>query len=417
MVSKKVFDGIKIAEFAWAAVGPLTSKYLAEHGATVVRIESHKRVDILRSTSPVVGKKPGADNSMCYGRHNSNKYSVSIDLEHPRGRELAWKLIEWADIMTESFSPRVMKKWGLDYDSVVEVKPDIIYLSSSMQGRGGPHSNYAGYGHNAAALCGFSEISGWPDLAPAAPYGPYTDFVCPRFNATALIAALEFRRRTGKGQWIEQSQFETSLHFTAPMIMDFMVNERITSRQGNSLSNAAPHGLFPCQGDDRWVAIAVFTELEWLNFCTAIGNPGLAQKATFANLEQRKKNEKELESIVGKWTSKYTAQQVENILQSAGIVANIVSKPSDIYEDLQLKHRNYFTPLNHPVMGKQAFEPQSCFMLSKTPREVTMPSPCLGEHNLYVFKELLGMTDDEIADHIVDGSITTELAADFHISM
>lgn len=416
-MSKKVFDGIKVAEFAWAAVGPLSSKYLADHGATVVRIESHQRVDILRATSPVVGGKATVDSSMCYGRHNSNKYCVSIDLNHPNGQKLAWKLIMWADIMTESFSPRVMKKWGLDYENVKKKRPDIIYLSSTMQGHIGPHASYAGYGHNACALCGFTEITGWPDLAPAAPYGPYTDFICPRFNAAALIAALEYRRRTGKGQWIEQAQFETSLYFIAPLIMEYMVNGRIANRQGNRLPHAAPHGVFPCQGDDRWVAIAVYTDEEWVAFCHAIGNPEWTRRAEFATLENRKENEDALESLIGQWTINHTADEVEGILQTAGIAANVVAKPSDVYEDIQLKHRNYFVRLEHPAMGKQAFEPQACFILSKTPREVTMPSPCLGEHNGYVFKELLGMTDDEIADHIVDGSITTEVPGEFQIKM
>ena len=416
-MGKKVFEDIKVADFSWAAVGPLSSRYLADHGATVVKIETHHRLDTLRVTSPYPGGKPSVDGSMFYGRHNANKYCVSIDLNHPNGQKLAWKLIMWADIVAESFSPRVMQKWGLDYESVRKVRPDIIYLSSSMQGHGGPHTSYVGYGPNACALSGFSEVSGWPDRMPAAPHGAYTDYICPRFNATALIAALDYRRRTGKGQWIEQSQFETSLHFFSPPIMDYLINERILGRQGNRLPHAAPHGVFPCKGDDRWVAIAVFTDEEWQAFCHAIGNPEWTKKAEFTTLLKRKGNEDELEKLVGEWTTNYTAEQVESILQSAGVAVNIVAKSSDVYEDPQLKHRNYFVRLEHPVMGRPAFEPQACYILSKTPREVAMPSPCLGEHNAYVFKELLGMTDDEIADHIVDGSITTELPGEFQFSM
>ena len=277
-MSQKVFEGIKVAEFAWTVVGPATSKYLADHGATVVKIESHGRLDTLKGTSPFPGGKASLDGSMCYGRYNSNKYCVSIDLEHPNGQKLAWKLIQWADIVTEAFSPRVMKKWGLDYESVSKVRPDVIYLSSSMQGRGGPHSSYIGYGHNAAALSGFAGLSGWPDLPPAAPYGPYTDFICPRFNIVALIAALDYRRRTGKGQWLEQSQFETALHFLAPLFMDYMANGRVAERQGNRLGHAAPHGVFPCKGDDYWIAIAVFTDEEWAGFSSSHGQSRLGQE-------------------------------------------------------------------------------------------------------------------------------------------
>lgn len=414
---KKVFEGIKVAEFAWAAVGPLTSKYLADHGATVVKVESHNRLDTLRVTSPYPGGVPHVDGSMFFGRHNANKYSVSINLNHPNGQKLAWKLITWADIVTESFSPGMMERWGIDYESVRKVKPDIIYVSSSMQGRGGPHSSYVGYGTNACSLCGFSEITGWPDRMPAAPYGAYTDYICPRFGTSALIAALEYCRRTGKGQWIEQSQFESSLHFFAPPIMDYMANGRIMQRQGNRLAQAAPHGIFQCQGDERWIAIAIFTEEEWQAFCNAIGKPEWAHKAEFATLAKRKQNEDKLEQLITEWTGNYSAEEVERRLQAAGIAAGIVAKSSDIYADEQLQHRRYFNRLQHPVMGEPAFEPQSCFLLSQTPREIVRPSPCLGEHNAYVFKEFLGMTDDEIAEHIVDGSITTQLPGGFKVNM
>jgi crotonobetainyl-CoA:carnitine CoA-transferase CaiB-like acyl-CoA transferase len=374
-------------------------------------------MDILRLTSPFVGGKPGINGSMFYGRHGPNKYGISIDLNHPNGRKLAWKLIMWADIMTESFSPRVMRKWGLDYESVSKVRPDIIYLSSSMQGHDGPHAGYVGFGPNACALAGFSEVSGWPDRTPAAPHGAYTDYICPRFGATALIAALEYRRRTGKGQWLEQSQFETALHFFSPPVMDYAINGTIAERQGNRLTQAVPHGVFPCKGDDRWVAIAVFTDEEWRSFCGAIGRPEWIEKAEFLTFSKRKENEHELERLVSEWTVTYTAEQVENILQNNGVAASVVAKPSDVYEDEQLKYRSYFVRLDHPVMGKQAFEPQACFILSKTPREIVMPSPCLGEHNAYVFKELLGMNDDEITEHVIDGSITSELPGGFQMSM
>ena len=412
-----IFEGIKVAEFAWVIVGPATSRYLAEHGATVVKIESHKRLDTLRGTSPFANNTPTLDSSMAFGRHNPNKYSVSIDLQHPNGRKLAWKLIQWADIVTESFSPGTMEKWGLGYQEVKKVRTDIIYLSSSMQGRGGPHSSYAGYGMNAVNLCGFTAVSGWPDRMPAAPHGAYTDYINARFNALALIAALDYRRRTGKGQYIEQSQFETSIHFFAPPIMDYQINKQVMQRNGNRSPEAAPHGVFACRGDDNWIAIAVLNEEQWQKFCQAIGQPELSAQARFAALSERKSNENELEGLVTSWTLKYSPEEAEIILQKAGIPAHRVEKHAEVYQDPQLKQRNYFVPLNHPVMGEQSYEPQSCFLLSKTPRQVTRPSPCLGEHNEYVFKNLLGMSDEEISEHIVEGSITTELPGKFKVSM
>jgi crotonobetainyl-CoA:carnitine CoA-transferase CaiB-like acyl-CoA transferase len=412
-----VFQGIKVAEFAWVVVGPSSSRYLAEHGATVVKIESHKRMDTLRSSSPFANNKPTPDSSMFFGRHNPDKYSVSLDLQHPNGKQLAWKLIEWADIVTESFSPGTMEKMGFGYEAVSKVKPDVIYLSSSMQGRGGPHSSYAGYGMNAVNLCGFTEVSGSPNGPPSAPYGAYTDYICARFNALALIAALDHRRKTGKGQYIEQSQFETAIHFLSPPIMDYQVNARVTQRRGNRVPNAAPHGVFPCRGDDNWIAVSVLTDQQWENFCQAIGNPDLSVQQEYTTLAARKRNEDRLDKLISDWTIRHTREQVEEILQNAGVAASIVAKPVDVYSDPQLQHRQYWIPLNHAEMGEQMYDMQSCFILSKNPRQIKSPPPCLGEHNEYVFKELLKMTDEEIAEHIVDGSITTKLDRSFNISM
>jgi crotonobetainyl-CoA:carnitine CoA-transferase CaiB-like acyl-CoA transferase len=408
MMNKKVFEGIKVAEFAWVVVGPSTSRYLADHGATVVKIESHKRLDTNRINGPFIGGVPTPDGSMFYGKHNPNKYCISIDLQSPGGKKLAMKMIEWADIVTESFSPGTMEKWGLGYEEAKKINPDVIYFSSSMQGRGGPHSSYAGYGQNAVNFCGFSEVSGWPDRLPSPPYGAYTDYVSCRFAAFSLMAALDYRRRTGKGQYIDQSQFESSVEFFASPIMDYQINGNVMKRNGNRLPTAAPHGVFQCKGEDHWVSIAVMDQNQWVKFCQAIGNTGLAMQKDYVTLEQRKINEDALENLVSDWTLAHTAEEVEGTLQKAGVPSNVVEKPSDLYKDPQLASRKYFTTLEHSVMGKQKYEAQACFILSKTPRSLDRPSPCVGEHNEFVFKELLKMSDDEIAEYLIDGSITTE---------
>ena len=416
-MGKKIFEGIKIADFSWAGVGPLSSRYLAEHGATVVKIESHKRMDVLRASSPFFNNTPTPNNSMFFGKFNPGKYSVTIDLNHPNGAKLAGKFIQWADIVVESFSPGTMKKWGLDYEEVKKIRPDIIYLSTSMQGSGGPHSAYTGFGFNAVNLSGFTEITGWPDRMPTAPQGAYTDLVCPRFNALAILSALDYRRRTGKGQWIEQSQFESSIHFLASPLMDFQINGEIMRRNGNRLADAAPHGVFQSKGDDDWIAISVLNEEQWQRFCQAIGNTALSKQKEYATLADRKRNEEALEKLVSAWTLQHASEEAEAILQKAKVPAHKVYKPKDVFDDPQLKHRKYFVPLNHPSMGEQKYEVQSCFVLHETTRQITKPSPCLGEHNEYVFKEFLKLTDDEIAEHIIDGSITTEIPGGMKISM
>lgn len=408
-MTKKVFNGIKVAEFAWVVVGPSTSRYLADHGADVVKIESHKRLDTNRINGPFVGGIPTPDGSMFYGKHNPNKKCISIDPGNPAGKKLAWKMILWADIVTESFSPGTMEKWGMGYEDVKKIKPEIIYFSSSMQGRGGPHSSYAGYGQNAVNFSGFTEITGWPDRLPCPPYGAYTDYVSCRYAAFALMSALVYRQKTGKGQYIEQSQFETSVQMISPLIMDYQINGNIMKRNGNRHPSAAPHGVYRCKGDDNWVAISIMNDEQWFKFCQVIGNPDLANHNDYVNLIQRKKNEDALDELVTRWTSTLRAEEAESALQNNGVPSNIIEKASDIYVDSQLASRQYFTTLEHSVMGKQKYESQACFILSKTPRQITTPSPCIGEHNESVFKDMIGLSDDELAEHIIDGSITTEI--------
>ena len=406
-MTKKIFEGLKILEFAWVAVGPQTSRYFADHGATVVRIESHTHYDLLRSTSPFLNNKPSINGSMFYGKYNANKYHASLNVNLPKGRELVWKFIAWADILIESFRPGTMKKWGLDYDTVSKVKPELIYVSTSMQGQTGPCSGYGGVGSMISAIAGFGEISGWPDRMPSPPYGAYSDYFCQRFNATAVMAALYHRQKTGKGQWLDQSQLENSVNLMAPIVMDYTVNGRVAGRTGNRLANAAPHGVYPCQGNDHWIAIAVLTEEQWQSFGKVAGLPW-SQDEKFSSLQGRKKNEDELDSLVAEWTAKHTAEQLETSLQAAGVPANTVEKTSELYDDPQLAHRQYYKKLKHPEIGTPAYPQQTNFILSKTPREIVRRSPCLGEHNEYVYKELLGLTDEELSDYIIDGIITTQ---------
>ena len=311
----------------------------------------------------------------------------------------------WCDIMTESFTPEVMGKWGLDYDNVSKVRSDIIYLSTCMQGKKGPRSRVPGYGTMLTGLTGIDEITGWPDRSPSPPWDAYTDAICPRFNIAGVLAALEYRRRTGKGQLVEQSQYESSLHFVAPLIMDYFTNSHIATRKGNRLDYASPHGVFPCKGDDSWIALAVFNDDQWKQLCFAIGQPTWSLDARFATLRDRKENEDELESLLAEWTSHLAALEVESILQKVDVPCSAVEKAQDLFEDKQLEHRNFFTWLEHPEIGLMPYEPQSTYIMSKTPREICRPSPCLGEHNEYVLKEILDYTNEDVSDFIADGVI------------
>jgi len=407
MSKKQVFEGVKVAEFAWVAVGPQIGRTLAEHGATVVRIESHRRPDLLRLASPAKDFKPGIDRSAFFAMLNTNKYGISLDVSKPKGREIAKKLIKWADIVTESFSPGTMKSLGLDYEEAKKIKPDIIYVSTCMQGQYGPHAAHGAYGDQLAALSGFPALTGRPDGEPEMPPLAYTDWIAPWYVVTALIGALLRRRKTGRGMYLEQSQYEAGVAFLAQGILDYTVNGRIMNRMANRDPYAAPHGVYPCKGEDRWCAIAVFTDEEWKAFCEVIGNPAWTKGAKFATLPGRKQNEDELDRLIAEWTVNYTAEEVMTLMQAKGIPAGVVYTIGDVFSCPQMKHRQHFVCLDHPVIGRHAYHNEA-IRFSKTPQDFYKAAPCLGEDNEYVYKEVLGLSDDEVADLLVEGVITTD---------
>jgi benzylsuccinate CoA-transferase BbsF subunit len=407
-MSGKVFEGIHIADFSWVAVGPQVSRELAEHGATVVRVESHNRVDQLRLIGPFKDFEPGINRSAFGTCFNTNKYGISIDLKTPGGLEIAKRLVQWADIVCESMTPGSMKKIGLDYESVKKINPDIIMYSTCQLGQYGPYSSLPGYGYIGAALGGASHLVGWPDRDPQAVYGAYTDFIAPWFLVSTLIGALLYRKRTGKGLYIDMSQVEAGIQFISPLILDFMVNGRVAERRGNRSPQAVPHGVFPCLGIERWIAISVETNDEWSAFCNVLGNPEWTRHEKFKNIENRRKNEEELNESIGEWTKIHPPEHIMDLLQEAGVSAGVVQNcHDDLFNDPQLKHREHFRFLEHPEIGTHAYNAPA-YILSKTPNHIHKAGPTLGEDNEYVFKNILGYTDDEISDFLIDGVITTD---------
>ncbi|MDP7240815.1 MAG: CoA transferase, partial [Dehalococcoidia bacterium] len=262
-MTRQVFESLKVADFTWAVVGPMMSRYLSNHGATVVKLETATRPDVVRTTPPFKGAHTHRDQSGYFSMFNSGKRSLTVNLSQPKGREVAHRLVMWSDVVLVSFAPGVMARWGLDYESVCRDRPDIIMISTTNLGMTGPHASSAGFGTQLVALAGFSHLTGWPDGEPNQPYGAYTDVVAPRFGAASIIAALDHRRRTGKGRHIDLSQLEAGVHFLAPLLVDYFTTGREAIRSGNLDPVAAPHGAFPCRGEDRWLAIACSTQEEW----------------------------------------------------------------------------------------------------------------------------------------------------------
>jgi len=406
MSGKQALEGIKVADFSWSVVGPLTTKHLADHGATVVRVESHTRPETTRVGGPYKDGIPGIDRSSQYSLYNTSKYGMSLNLNKPKGREVAHKLMMWADVVVESFTPGTMGRMGLDYETISKARPDIIYASTSCYGQYGPIAERPGYGQMASAQAGITNMVGWPDRPTVSNTLPHTDLISPPFLVTTIMAALDYRRRTGKGLRIDQAQVEAGVHFFAPAVMDYTVNKRIMERNGNHYPHAVPHNAYPCREFGRWCAIAVFTDDEWDRFCKVIGAPQWTKDTRFATFQGRKENEEELDRLVGEWTVGFSPEEIVNRLQENEIAAGIMKTMEELYNDPQLEHLGFWRYMDHQVLDVHAHEGPP-YRLSKTPdRQST--SPCLGEHNEYVYKELLGYSDDEVADMLVEGVITTE---------
>lgn len=396
---KRVFEGIKVLDLGASAVAPIAACYLGACGATVIRLESATHVDPLRTFGPYKNDVVGVDNSAQYTNYNYSKYSVTMKLEHPHGKELVYGLVRWADVICEGHAPGSMKKLGFDYDTLSKINPGIIMLSTSNLGQYGPECRQRGYGIQLTAHCGFVDLCGWPDRAPAVPFGAITDFHSARFAACALIAALINRKRTGKGTFIDLSQLEASLQVLSPLILDFTVNGRVNSRQGNRSSHCAPHGVYCCRGDDEWCAIAVGVDdadKEWEQFCKVMESPQWATDPRFSTLLVRKENENELDKLIEEKTKHFNAKELMEKLQSAGVAAGVLHTAQGVHEDPQLKFRHHFWLLDHPVIGRHSYDGPA-FRLSKTPAVLDKAAPCLGQDNEYVCTKILGISDEELA--------------------
>jgi len=402
-MQEKVFDGVKVVDFGWVLAGPIVFKFLADYGATVIHVESHKRPDILRVSTPYKDGVAGVNRAGYYAYWAANKYSVSLDLDQTGGLEIAKKLVSWADIVGDSHRPGVMERLGLGYDDLRKIKPGIIMIRSSNQGLTGPNASHPGFGNHLNGLAGFVDLVGWPDQPPISLIVAYTDYVAPHFAVAALVGALDYRRKTGKGQLLDLSQLEVGLQLLAPVLINYVVNGVEDSRMGNSCSYAAPHGVYRCKGEDRWCAIAVFNDAEWESFCKVISNAPWAQDPKFSTLRGRKENEEELDRLVEGWTINYNAEEVMRRMQDAGVAAGVVQNAKDLYEDSQLKERAYFWVMEHKELGKFSHLGQPS-ILSKTPAKPYRPAPCLGEHTEYVCRELLGMSESEFNEFLIDGA-------------
>ena len=397
---------IKVVEFAAFAAGPVVGKHLADHGATVVHIESKVRPDGFRAHYPPYKDNiHGLNRSGLFALCNNDKLDITLNLKKaPKATDLAKRIVAWSDVVIENFSPGTMKRLGLDYEALRKIKPDLIMLSSSNLGQSGPHAHHAGFGSQLSSLAGFTHLTGYPDGPPQILYGPYIDYIAVAYGAVAILAALDYRERTGKGTHIDTAQYETGLQFMAPILLDYKINGKVASRNGNRDPAAAPHGAYPCKGDDSWCVISASSESDWESLCRAMGNPAWTKESRFATLQSRKEHEDELDQKIGVWTTGFTAREITEKLQASGIRAGIVNTMRDIYSDPQLKHRKQWVELEHPEIGKMHYQ-RPPFFLTRTPSGPERRDPLLGEHNGYFYQELLGLSEKEYQELVAEGVI------------
>ncbi len=389
------FDGIKVLELGAGAAGPVATRYLADQGATVLRVESTKRPDFLRTLTQTKNSDAELDSAPMFVLLNANKLSVSINMSTVEGIELVKRLVLWADVVSENFSPKAMAKWGLDYPRLRELKPDLIMVSSCLFGQTGPQRMYPGFGGQGSALSGFNHLTGWPDREAVGPYATITDSLSPKYVALSLIAALFHRDRTGEGQYIDLSQIEAAVYSLSEMVARQSARGESVTRMGNRSEFAVPHGIYPCRGVDRWIAIAVHTDADWKALVRFMGNPDWVLNVEFETLAGRRRNEDMIEERLRVWTTDYDAHELMQRLQDSGIEAGAVQNFQDLNGDPQLEHREHFQSLDHVHLGTLRFE-HSAIRHRSSSAELRRPGPCLGEHNEMVLGEILGLSQTEI---------------------
>lgn len=397
-----VFEKIKVADFSWVIAGPMIAKVLADFGATVLHIESKNRPDTLRTSLPFKDGIQELDYNGYFPLYNSNKYGLALNLQLKKSIDIAKKIVEWSDIVLESFRPGVMERLGLSYKDLKAIKPDIIMLSATMQGQTGPHALLGGYGNQLVGLTGITNVTGWPDKEVVQPYGAYTDCIAPYFGVSALVAALIYRDKTGKGQYLDLSQYEAGVHFMGDATLNYMANHTEVVRQGNSSCCAAPHGAYRCSGEERWCAISVFNDTEWQALCHVMGKDDLICDERFATFSARKENVAQLYTLIENWTSTLDSEEIMAMLQSVGVPVGIVANNCDLFQDPQLNHRECFWTIQHSTLDDYP-HPSPSFKLSETPAIPRRAAPSLGEHTHFVCTELLNITDDEFVQLLNEG--------------
>jgi len=387
--------GVRVADFTWVWAGPFCTLQLAHLGAEVIRVESASRTCVTRQLPPFREFQPGPNRSGYFNQYNLGKQSITLDLKRPEGLEVAKRLCAASDVVVENFAAGVMERMGLGYDVLRTLRPDVVMIALSGYGATGPDHDKVSYGPAQVPLSGFSSVTGYRGHPPMHVGVSYGDPTGGLHGAVAVLAALLHRARTGAGQYIDLSQWETTMAVLPEAIMDYTMNGVTPPRDGNRDPHLAPHGVFRAAGDDRWVAIAVEDDAGWGRLAHAIGQPALADDPRFATLVARKHHEDELEALVTSWTMERDPEAAAELLQAAGIAAAVAARNCDLAEDAHLAARGFHVAPEHPEVGPMMHLGVP-WRMSESDSSVRGPAPCLGEHTERVLRDVCGYADDQI---------------------
>jgi benzylsuccinate CoA-transferase BbsF subunit len=384
-----------VLDFTWMLAGPYATRLLADFGAEVIKVQSR-----LTAT--------GAEqnDTSYFNTWNRNKLGITLDLSRQEARQLVLELVAKCDLVLENFTPRVMESWGLGYGDLKLVKPDIVMVSLSGFGQGGPWRNYAALGATVQALSGLTQLTSYDAGRPEGIGFAYADHISGLYAALAALAALRRRDMTGQGAYADISELEAACSTLGPALLEYSVNGRAAQPAGNGdeWGQAAPHGCYRCKGGDRWCVIAVFSEEEWQSLCNVIGQPRLALQAKFSSVQSRLQNAGELDMLIEQWTENYTPREAMDKLQSAGVPASVVSDARDLANDPHLNERGFFIEIEQPIPGLKRTDGNPV-RLSATPPQYRKAAPLLGEDNRHVFIDILGMDEDKFNRYVAEGII------------
>jgi crotonobetainyl-CoA:carnitine CoA-transferase CaiB-like acyl-CoA transferase len=417
--------GIRILDFTWFLASAGGTRFLAAFGAESIKVELKSHPDTrMAAMAPVGGRAardaatgplPGVSDPDMGGQFNNKnpgKRGISLNVRHPKGLAIARRLVAMSDIVAEGFSPGVLDSWGLGYDAMRAIKPDIIYVQQSGMGAQGTYGRFRTVGPVANSFSGLSEMSGLPEPAMPAGWGySYLDWMGAYSFALAMLGALFHRERTGEGQWVDASQAEVGLLISGTTILDWSANGRIWSRYGNRspYKPAAPHGAYPSAGNDRWLAIACFTDAEWRALTDVAGHPEWASDIRFKDLAGRLRHQDALDALVSGWTRSRDGYDAMLALQRAGVPAGVCQTAGDRCDnDPQLAALEWLTEVTGTKIGRWPLA-EVPIKLSESPAyiggRIDRGAPCYGEDNEFVYGELLGMSSAEIKTLADEGVI------------